>query len=142
MSLLCHRASRLILACVVLTAAEAPAPEAQARAVGAGAREAFLRLLDRPRVPLSPDGQPMTAADSTVVRERFTFASQQGERVPGVLLKPRAGMRESATAAERAYRTLDAADRFVLHIQPKTGHAFGEPARQAAIEWFVRWLQP
>lgn len=342
------------MACVVLTAAEAPAPGAQAR--GGGAREAFLRLLDRPRVPLSPDVQAMTADDSTVVRERFTFASQQGERVPGMLLKPRGGdqrrpavillhgtggaktdtqianlsaalvargfiavaidgryhgerarpgarateyvsailrayrtpgeypflfdtvwdvmrlvdyletrqdvdasrigltgiskggmetylaaaadpriavavpvigvqgfrwaldhngwqsrvgtfqaavdaaaaddgvkavdaafvrrfydrvvpgiygefdapamlpliaprpllvingdsdartplegVHESATAAERAYRNLDVADRFVLHIQPKTGHAFGEPARQAAIEWFVRWLKP
>jgi hypothetical protein len=45
-------------------------------------------------------------------------------------------------AALRAYWNLEVPDRFVLHLQPKTGHAFGEPARQAAIEWFVRWLKP
>ena len=55
---------------------------------------------------------------------------------------PLGGVHESAAAAERAYRNADATDRFVLHLQPKTGHAFGEPARQATIEWFVRWLKP
>jgi len=55
---------------------------------------------------------------------------------------PLAGVRESAAAAERAYRAARAQDRFVLHIQPKTGHAFGEPAQQAALDWFVRWLKP
>ena len=55
---------------------------------------------------------------------------------------PLEGVRECATAAEGAYRAAGAADRFVLHLQPKTGHAFGEPAQQAAVEWFVRWLKP
>lgn len=55
---------------------------------------------------------------------------------------PLEGVREAAAAAERAYRTAHAQDRFVLHIQPKTGHAFGEPAQQAALDWFVRWLKP
>jgi dienelactone hydrolase len=55
---------------------------------------------------------------------------------------PLEGVRESAAAAERAYRAARAPDRFVLHIQPKTGHAFGEPAQQAALDWFVRWLKP
>ena len=55
---------------------------------------------------------------------------------------PLEGVRESAAAAERAYRAAGAHDRFVLHIQPKTGHAFGEPAQQAALDWFARWLKP
>ena len=55
---------------------------------------------------------------------------------------PLPGVQECAAAAERAYQDARAQDRFVLHIQPKTGHAFGEPAQQAAIEWFVRWLKP
>lgn len=55
---------------------------------------------------------------------------------------PLAGVQESADAAARAYRDPRAQGRFVLHIQPKTGHAFGAPAQQAAIEWFVRWLKP
>ena len=55
---------------------------------------------------------------------------------------PLEGVRESAAAAERAYRAAGAADSFVLHLQPKTGHSFGEPAQQAMIDWFVRWLKP
>jgi dipeptidyl aminopeptidase/acylaminoacyl peptidase len=55
---------------------------------------------------------------------------------------PLEGVREAAAAAERAYQAARAQDRFVLHIQPKTGHAFGEPAQQAALDWFVRWLKP
>jgi dienelactone hydrolase len=55
---------------------------------------------------------------------------------------PLDGVRESAAAAERAYRAAGAQDRFVLHLQPKTGHAFGEPAQQAALDWFSRWLKP
>jgi dienelactone hydrolase len=55
---------------------------------------------------------------------------------------PLPGVQASAAAAERAYRAAGATDRFVLHIQPKTGHAFGEPAQQAALDWFVRWLKP
>jgi dipeptidyl aminopeptidase/acylaminoacyl peptidase len=55
---------------------------------------------------------------------------------------PLEGVREAAAAAERAYRAARAQDRFVLHIQPQTGHAFGEPAQQAALDWFERWLKP
>jgi dienelactone hydrolase len=55
---------------------------------------------------------------------------------------PLEGVQESAAAAARAYRAAGAGDRFVLHVQPKTGHAFGAAAQQAAVEWFVRWLKP
>jgi fermentation-respiration switch protein FrsA (DUF1100 family) len=55
---------------------------------------------------------------------------------------PLAGVQESAAAAERAYRAAGAQDRFVLHIQPRTGHAFTPTAEEAALEWFVRWLRP
>jgi dienelactone hydrolase len=55
---------------------------------------------------------------------------------------PLEGVRESAAAAERAYRAAGVQDRFVLHLQPQTGHAFGEPAQQAALDWFARWLKP
>jgi dienelactone hydrolase len=49
-------------------------------------RQSFLRLIDRARVPLSPD---VTAVPGTsrFVRERFTFAAEQTARVPGVSLK-------------------------------------------------------
>jgi dienelactone hydrolase len=55
---------------------------------------------------------------------------------------PMAGVQQSAAAAERAYRAAHAEDRFVLYIQPNTGHAFSERAEQVAIDWFVRWLKP
>ena len=51
-------------------------------------RAAFLRLIDRPRVPLSPEVEALPDA-GPVVRERFAFSAQEGERVPGVLVKPR-----------------------------------------------------
>jgi dienelactone hydrolase len=49
-------------------------------------RDSFLRLIDRPRVPLAPQ-VTLLPSGPTIVRERFTFSSQQGERVPGVLRK-------------------------------------------------------
>ena len=55
---------------------------------------------------------------------------------------PLPGVQEAAAAAERAYRAANAANRFVLHIQPNTGHAFGDRAQQVALDWFVRWLKP
>lgn len=49
-------------------------------------RAAFLKMIDRPRVPLAPDTQPRV--DSGFYRaEQFSFASEAGERVPGVFLK-------------------------------------------------------
>lgn len=105
-----HLTSRVILAGVLLAVAEAAEPEAQARVGAGGSREAFLRLLDRPRVPLSPDVHSMTPDDPAVVRERFSLASQQGERVPGVLLKPRGGNhRRPAPSCARTGRRVSAA---------------------------------
>ena len=50
-------------------------------------RAAFLKMIDRPRVPLAPQVQPRI--DAGVYRaEHFSFASEAGERVPGVFLKP------------------------------------------------------
>jgi dienelactone hydrolase len=46
-------------------------------------RVAFLRMIDRPRVPLAPETQ--LRSDSAPYRaEQFSFASEAGERVPGV----------------------------------------------------------
>src|SRR6187551_888508 len=49
-------------------------------------RAEFLRLIERPRVPLAPEVHALPG-DSSLTREHFTFASQAGERVPGVLVK-------------------------------------------------------
>jgi dienelactone hydrolase len=55
---------------------------------------------------------------------------------------PLVGVEECAAAARKAYDKAKASEKFVLHIQPKTGHAVTPPAQQLAIEWFVRWLKP
>ena len=55
---------------------------------------------------------------------------------------PLAGVQECAAAARAAYDKAKATDKFVLHIQPQTGHAVTPAARQLAIDWFVRWLKP
>lgn len=56
-------------------------------------RAAFLQMIARPRVPLAPETKPRL--DSGAYRaEQFSFASEAGERVPGVFFK-------SAAAADR-----------------------------------------
>jgi len=55
---------------------------------------------------------------------------------------PQAGVRESARAAEAAYRSGGAADRFELRALPDTGHEETAAGNLAAAEWFVRWLKP
>lgn len=45
-------------------------------------RAAFLKMIDRPRVPLAAEAKPR--GDGGVYRaEHFSFASEAGERVPG-----------------------------------------------------------
>ena len=49
-------------------------------------RSSLLTLIDRPRVPLSPETR--SRPDSGFyAAERFSFASEAGERVPGIFLK-------------------------------------------------------
>jgi dienelactone hydrolase len=49
-------------------------------------RAAFLEMIARPRVPLAPQTQPRVDAGAYRA-EQFSFASEAGERVPGVFLK-------------------------------------------------------
>lgn len=55
---------------------------------------------------------------------------------------PVPGVQECAAAASNAYHQAKAADRFVLHLQEKTGHTVNAMARQAAMDWLVKWLKP
>lgn len=48
-------------------------------------RASFLKLIERPRVPLAPQTQPRTDSGSHR-SEHFSFASEAGERVPGIFL--------------------------------------------------------
>lgn len=53
----------------------------------ADTRQAFLQLIDRPRVPLAPEVRQMPDAAGNLEQFHFTFASEAGERVPGILIR-------------------------------------------------------
>jgi predicted esterase len=53
---------------------------------------------------------------------------------------PMAGVRESAAAAERAYKAAGASEKFVLRVMPNLGHENTPEIDQAMVEWFTRWL--
>jgi dienelactone hydrolase len=55
---------------------------------------------------------------------------------------PMAGVRESAAAAERAYKAAGASDKFVLLVMTNLGHENTPEIEAAMVEWFVRWLKP
>lgn len=55
---------------------------------------------------------------------------------------PMAGVRESAAAAERAYKAAGAGDKFMLRVMPNLGHENTPEIEQAMVEWFVKWLKP
>lgn len=77
--------SPVLLALIALFAHTLAPVRAQAPDAGR-IRAAFLKMIDRPRVALDAESQPRL--DSSVYRaERFTFASEAGERVPGIFLK-------------------------------------------------------
>jgi dienelactone hydrolase len=55
---------------------------------------------------------------------------------------PMPGLQQCADAARAAYRAAGAEKKFVLHVQPKTGHKVLPESMTLAKEWFVRWLKP
>ena len=65
----------------------------------ASVRSRFLRIIDRPRVPLNPELRPVRAPQG-LVATHFTFASDADQRVPGVLIQQQkpAGRRPAAIA--------------------------------------------
>src|SRR5713226_3744868 len=50
-------------------------------------RTAFLKMLDRPRVPLAPEVKEAPVTDG-LAQMHFSFASEASQRVPGILVKP------------------------------------------------------
>jgi len=53
-------------------------------------RAAFLRAIDRPRVPLTPTVSGSTVRDG-VLEERVSFFAEAGQPVPALIIKPRNG---------------------------------------------------
>jgi dienelactone hydrolase len=64
----------------LLTAADLPNPNA------AHTRADFLKVIDRPRVPLAPEVKQLVNT-SGLAQIHFTFASEASQRVPGILAK-------------------------------------------------------
>jgi dienelactone hydrolase len=55
---------------------------------------------------------------------------------------PLPGLNECADAARKAYRAAGAEEKFVLHLQPNTGHKVLPESVVLARRWFARWLRP
>lgn len=55
---------------------------------------------------------------------------------------PLPGVAESVAAAKQAYVAAGVENNFVFILQKKTAHAVKPESERAAIEWFVKWLQP
>lgn len=55
---------------------------------------------------------------------------------------PMPGLLLCAEAAKAAYGAAGVPEKFVLNIQPNTGHKVLPESLVAAREWFVRWLKP
>jgi dienelactone hydrolase len=55
---------------------------------------------------------------------------------------PLPGLQLCADAARASYHSAGADEKFVLRIQPNTGHKVLPDSLVAAREWFVRWLKP
>ena len=82
-------------ACLTLAILISVSVPGQAQAVTAsqpGTRTAFLQMLDRPKVPLAPHVKGLPELEGFTY-EHFTFSSERGQRVPGILLKKSASGR-------------------------------------------------
>ena len=55
---------------------------------------------------------------------------------------PLPGVNECLAAARTAYRAADAEPKLQVILQPQTGHKVTVEARQAAVDWFIKWLRP
>lgn len=55
---------------------------------------------------------------------------------------PLPGVNECLAVARSAYRAADAEPKLQVILQPQTGHKVTVEARQAAIDWFEKWLRP
>lgn len=54
---------------------------------------------------------------------------------------PIPGLEECIVPTKAAYEKMNAKEKFLQYLQPKTGHAVTPIAKQMAIDWFVKWLK-
>jgi dienelactone hydrolase len=62
----------------------------------ADAKADFLKLIDRPRVPLAPEVKELSSKDG-LEEFHFTYASDEHQRVPGLLIKQKTGEKSAPT---------------------------------------------
>ena len=75
---------------ILLAILSAPASSARAQApvgTAGSVRDSFLKVIDRPRVPLDVTVRPRT--DAAAIVEEIAFAAEAGSRVPALLFKRR-----------------------------------------------------
>ena len=76
--------------CLLVVCAVTPSLRADAVAPSQETRRAFLELIDRPKVDLAPQVKD-EGSDGGLLHFHFSYASEAGQRVPGILLmKPEA----------------------------------------------------
>ena len=119
---------------------ERPAQPPTPDAIAQSSKAAFLRLIDRPRVPLAPEETPPLKVDRFVV-QRFTFASEANERVPGItvaLERPFPARRPVVIVLHGTGDSKEAMSPLLEHLADRgfiavaiDGRHHGERARQA-----------
>ena len=68
-----------------------------AQSASTDTRAAFLKMIDRPRVPLSPEIASQNKADG-LEQSRFTYAADADQRVPGIVVRSAAANSKQASA--------------------------------------------
>lgn len=81
---------RFLCCALVLMTTVAAAADRPARLIPSGesTRVRFLKLIDRPRVPLQASAETMSS-DANVEKIRFEYSSEDNVRVPGLMLRPK-----------------------------------------------------
>ena len=54
---------------------------------------------------------------------------------------PLGGAKLAFATAEAAYRNAKASDKLKIMVAPRTGHKVTDEQQQAALDWFVKWLE-
>jgi len=81
---------------VTFSSAYAQFPSSSTSLDAESTRTRFLKIIDRPRVPLDPELR-IGRASQGLTATHFTFASESHERVPGIIIRPeKAAMRRPA----------------------------------------------
>lgn len=75
------------MAMIISSIADAADRPARAIPAGRDVRERFLKLIDRPRVPLDASEKHAVSSGKLTMLE-FSFDSEAGQRVPGILVAP------------------------------------------------------